>query len=252
MSDVFDSVKLASLPSASQRIKQNTFFSDLENICGECLDEADLLYVFATDGDRDYAKTNWKSPGDFQATEHNSPVFTINGGFTGNGTNSYLNTHWDPATNGVNFTNEVASCFVSVHTEITAGTKNAFGARDTGAPFRNVNILPKRAGSTHECSINGATASIGAAVSSIGFFQCQSRGAIDARFFKDGVQVGGVDTEAKDAGLTSTDITILCEAFGASRTGFIDAEVGIFGVGPSFEGQESALYTAWNNYFTSL
>jgi hypothetical protein len=100
------------LPSASQQILQNQLVLDLK--AGGIWSLMDTIYVYATDGDRDYAKLNWKSPSLFFCTEINSPTFTTNQGFIGNGTSSYLNTNWNAVTNGVNFQLNNASivCYV--------------------------------------------------------------------------------------------------------------------------------------------
>jgi hypothetical protein len=51
--------------------------------------------------DAQAARLNWKAPASFALTEVNSPTFTANRGYAGNGSTSYLNTGWNPSTNGV-------------------------------------------------------------------------------------------------------------------------------------------------------
>ena len=79
---------------------QNEIIVELKN--NSIWDKLDLFYLFKTDGDNDFATLNWVDPSSYKITEVNSPTFTTNVGFMGNGTNAYLNTGWD-ATIGPNF-----------------------------------------------------------------------------------------------------------------------------------------------------
>lgn len=49
------------------------------------------------------ALLNWKNPATFTATTVNSPTFTTDRGFSGDGITSYLDLNWNPSGNGVNF-----------------------------------------------------------------------------------------------------------------------------------------------------
>ena len=95
------------LPSASQQALQNQLVVDLKD--AGVWSKLDLFYVFATDGDREYAAINWKDPNSFEITEFNSPTFTSNVGFTGNGSSSYLNTNWNVLNDSVNFEQDNAT-----------------------------------------------------------------------------------------------------------------------------------------------
>ena len=58
-----------------------------------------VIWIFATDGDRNFAKINYKDPGNFTCTEVGTPTFTTNGGFSSADLASYLDTGWKPVTN---------------------------------------------------------------------------------------------------------------------------------------------------------
>jgi hypothetical protein len=94
------------LPSASQQLLQEQLLIDLKD--AGIWSKLDTFAVFATDGDSDFALIDWKRLTDYTAI--NSPTFTSNEGFTGNGTSSYIDTNWNPATQGVNYTQNDA-CF---------------------------------------------------------------------------------------------------------------------------------------------
>ena len=93
------------LPSASQRILQNQLVVDLK--AGGIWTTLDTFAVFATDGNSDFALIDWIRLSQYTAV--NSPTFTTNGGFNGNGTSSYIDTNFNPATSGVNYTQNDAS-----------------------------------------------------------------------------------------------------------------------------------------------
>jgi hypothetical protein len=79
-----------SLPNEQQQVNQDILLKSLK-IAG-VWDKLDLFYVFATDGDSDYATLNYKSPSDFQLLKVNSPTFTTNQGFKGDASTAKLTT----------------------------------------------------------------------------------------------------------------------------------------------------------------
>jgi len=121
-------------PSASQQTLQNTLVTDLKT--AGVWDKLDLFYCFATDGDSDYATLNWKSPSSFQVTKVNSPTFTADEGFNGDGASAYLNTNWNGYWNGVKFIPNDASAGVWIHTIATGNAMAYFGDNGTGTDMR--------------------------------------------------------------------------------------------------------------------
>ncbi|QMP85229.1 putative YapH protein [Flavobacterium phage vB_FspP_elemoF_6-3D] len=93
------------LPSASQQIIQNQLVIDLK--AGGIWNKLDTFANFATDGSSDFALIDWKRLSLYTAV--NSPTFTINQGFKGNGTSSYIDTNFTPSTDGVNYQLDNAS-----------------------------------------------------------------------------------------------------------------------------------------------
>jgi hypothetical protein len=80
------------LPSTAQRLKQNTLLSSLKS--AGAWTKLDTFVNFATDGSSAFALIDWKRLTQYTAV--NSPTFTTNEGFTGNGTSSYINTNFNP------------------------------------------------------------------------------------------------------------------------------------------------------------
>jgi hypothetical protein len=78
------------LPSAGQQTLQNQLVLDLKD--GGIWNTLDLMYLFATDGDSDFATINFKNANNFQLIQVNSPTFTTNQGFTGDALTAKLST----------------------------------------------------------------------------------------------------------------------------------------------------------------
>jgi hypothetical protein len=92
------------LPSVDQQALQNQLISDLKN--AGIWNKLDIFYVFATNGDQNFARLNWKNPSLYRTTNVTSdPIFRTNIGFTGP---NRLNTNF-PSTSGVNYTLNNAS-----------------------------------------------------------------------------------------------------------------------------------------------
>jgi hypothetical protein len=78
------------LPSAGQQLLQNQLVVDLKD--RGIWNTLDLMYLFATNGDSDFATINFKNANNFQLIKVNSPTFTTNVGFTGDGSTAKLST----------------------------------------------------------------------------------------------------------------------------------------------------------------
>jgi hypothetical protein len=97
------------LPSANQQILQNQVVLSLKD--KGLWNKKDVFGLFATNGNVDFALICWKRLIKMDAI--NSPSFSANAGFTGNGTSSYIDTLFVPATNGVNFLQDDAGISVN-------------------------------------------------------------------------------------------------------------------------------------------
>ena len=86
------------LPSTNQRLKQNKLLIDLKK--NGIWEKLDTFAMFATDGDSNFALIDWKRLTTYTAV--NSPTFTTNSGFLGNGTSSYIDTNFNIST-GTNY-----------------------------------------------------------------------------------------------------------------------------------------------------
>ena len=86
-------------PSRLQQLNQNTLLKSLKT--DGIFAKLDGLWVFATNGDSDFATYNWIDSSKFQATKVSSPTFTTNVGFNGDGTSSHVSLNLDTTSSDV-------------------------------------------------------------------------------------------------------------------------------------------------------
>jgi hypothetical protein len=87
------------LPSSGQQLLQNQLVVDLKD--AGIWSKLDTFGVWATDGDSDFALIDWIRLTDYTAV--NSPTFTANQGFTGDGTSSTIGINFNASTSGINY-----------------------------------------------------------------------------------------------------------------------------------------------------
>jgi len=98
------------LPSVSQRLKQSVLLSSLKT--AGVWSKLDTFANFATDGSSNFALIDWKRLSLLTAV--NSPTFTTNEGFNGNGTSSHINTNFTPFLNASNYQLNNASRYIYI------------------------------------------------------------------------------------------------------------------------------------------
>ena len=129
-------------PSAAQQTLQNTLVTDLKT--AGVWDKLDVFYVFATDGDSDYATLNWKAPSSHQVTKVNSPTFTADSGFKGDGSSAYLDTNFSIADDATNYAQNNASTFTYFQSDLSQTDFAAYGVRYDTDPNKVRNQLRMR------------------------------------------------------------------------------------------------------------
>jgi len=103
------------VPSAKQQLAQMNMIQQMK-LAG-IWQKLDVFYVFATDGDKNFACLNWKNPAANQCALTVEPTFTANEGFTGNGSDQYITTNFNPATHGSKYTLDDASRYGYIRTD---------------------------------------------------------------------------------------------------------------------------------------
>lgn len=237
------------LPSPDQQVKQKLFISTLKSLgIWELLD---VLYVFATDGDQNFATLNWKNPSVFQITRVSNPTFTVNQGFRPSGTGSYLNTGWAPSINGVNYTLNNASFGYHL---IGNSQSDLFDCGTVGAAGTTTRTWASARLSTNGTQFNiqsNAALQPSGITDSNGFHHIQRLTSTTSRVFKNGVSISATATTS--GSLSERPFFIgTFNNNGVPSTAIQTRTHSIFFAGPHLSGKELSFYTAWNAYLTSL
>lgn len=129
------------LPSESQQAIQNALVLDLKST--GVWSGLDFFNVFATDGDSNYALIDWINL--TTGTAVNSPTFTTNLGFTGDGVSAYIDTGYTISANlgSSNYQQNDASTFTHYVSDLTQTDAAAYGFRNDQST-RNRNQLRLR------------------------------------------------------------------------------------------------------------
>jgi len=115
--------------------------------------KTDVLWMLAAH-DAQAARLNWITPASFTLSEVNSPTFTTDRGYAGDGSTSYLDTGWDAATNGVSYTQNSAHAGVYARTDGN-GNVNLGTGTNTNA---TILIQAKVNGSSSRVRVNATSA----------------------------------------------------------------------------------------------
>jgi len=203
--------------------------------------KADLIYVLAAH-DAQAAGLNWKDPAFAELTATNAPTFTADEGYTGNGTNAFLDA--GVALAGLtNYTLNSASAFVWTITA-TAGT-----GRDLGtASSLNASILGAAASNNMTMRGNQGLNSSGLAGAN-GFLDMYGwvrRDAADLHIFHGGALVA--TTAQASSAVPAGNVTLLRASTGYSPRQIAFALVG----GALSNGEVAALYAAVETYMEAI
>ncbi len=237
------------LPTIDQQIKQNNLVVWLVN--KGIWNIADIIYILATNGDRNYATINWKNAALFKCTEVNSLTFTSNQGFTPNAVDSYLDTGWVPSVNGVNFQLGNASFGGKINSGSTSQSWVEFGSARAGAVSGSY-FLGRFSGQIGY-RINDSFTRQVAEASPIGFWHIDRNGSgAGTKFvYKNGSLFNTAGDNSVD--LPDVSVTIGCLNNGGTKQSFSGRQISMFFAGASLTSTQAAdLYTGWNTYQTSL
>ena len=223
------------LPSSAQQVKQNKLIVDLK--AGGVWNKLDTFAVFANDGGSNFGLIDWKRLALYTAV--NSPTFTTNEGFTGNGTSSYIDTNFNPATQAVNYGLNNASRYI-YHFSGT-GTLVSDGVAS------NASYNSLRLGATTQNTINGTTALSASFTFSTtkGVKSIHRTSTTDVTLFND--KTGGNRTSLANLSLSSMIQVILRRA-----TVYGSNEVSAYAMGASLITENDAFVDALNTYINSL
>lgn len=180
------------------------------------------------------------------ATAVNSPTFTANQGFTGNGSTSYINTNYAP-TDGTNWALNSASMGAWVRTAASAGTRGLIASSDSNAYA----YLASDNNQIEFANLNSISATWLTASFPTGLLAVNRSGASAQQVYADGVSRNS-NTLSSGSFVSSRDLYVLCINSNGSASSFSDAQVSASFAGGSLTANQHAdLYDALNRYRTA-
>lgn len=246
--------QLFTKPSSAQQTAGNQLVLDLKS--ANLWNKFDVLYIFATDGDSDFACINWRNPGSFDAVKVSSPIFSSSEGFGSNGA-GYLKTGWSPGLSGSAYTVHTASIGFYERIETNTATIN-MGVIGPGST--NVNrtfVRPRNTGQIQgEVNANRYTTTYPTTTSSLGWTHIDRPGINTLEFVQNGV-VKGVDTSTAAVTGSVNDMYIMCCNYNNNPLGGSISPIGISQLSfaymaASMSGSYGTLNSAFRDYLITL
>jgi hypothetical protein len=236
------------LPSVSQRIKQNKLVLDLKSY--NIWSKLDSFSVFATDGNSNFALIDWKRLS--QLTAVNSPTFTSNQGFTGNGASSYINTNFNPNANGVNLTLNSTSYgfyYRIGSSAVGVGSGNYIVGNSNGL---YINPLTGASPPYLMRSWNNSTSGVNAGTTTnrVGLFHTDRNNSSNIYHIKDGVELANPTLSSNTR--PNGNLYLLAALYAGNAVEFGNEQISMYFAGGSLYSQRSDLNTAWTTYINSL
>jgi hypothetical protein len=210
-------------------------------------DKLDCLYVMAA-ADAQAAGLNWINPAAFALSPQSSPTFTADSGYAGDGSTSYLNSGWDPDTDGVNFAGADMHVFAKCAVGPSGATQCLVGTLD-GSIVSQVawNF------STGHVQTTVAASLISAVPSSLTSLFTGSATSASSRNLYEGPTSIANSSTAGSTLLSTYDFYILARNNAGTAASFSNARVSVVGWGASLAaGEVSDLNSAIATYLAGL
>ena len=227
------------LPSGGQQTLQNDLLVALK--AAGVWSKLDTFANFATDGDSDFALIDWIRLTDYTAV--NSPTFTSNQGYQFNGTSSYINTNFNPATQGVNYTLNNASRGFYLYNSIASplGIDGNTITFDNGI-FRLDGTANIRINSTNNINTNYSFG-VSSGFKSINRTSSTNVTLLSPIF---------IDAATNERTQTSTSITSQNQLLGRSGTFYGNFTPSCYFMGASLVSENTDFVNAYDTYLTSI
>ncbi len=187
--------------------------------------ELDLLLIFASHINNDSeALIDWINPEGDKASLINSPTFTKNEGFTGNGSNAYINTNYNPSVDGVKYSQNSASLGIYCRTNVQESIFD-FGLSASSKTYGQL----RNASGNYLFRINDSSNLSGVNSDSRGMYILKRTGATAREAYKNKVSLGS--DSASSSGVANLDFYVLSLNNNGSPTGYSTKQIAMFFAG---------------------
>jgi hypothetical protein len=226
-------------PTAARKTLINTCIVSLK--AAGVWTKLDAFYMTAAETSQ-AARLNWKAPSVATLSAVNSPTFTIDRGYQGDGVSAHLD-NGVLVTAGANYSLNSASVLGWVNTSSTGNGRSEVGAGGTGTLSLN-----SRAGSGNpSIAINDNTGGGIAVPTSVGLTAGTRTTAANTNIYKNGVLLGAI-TPASTA-MPTGNMTVLKNG----STNFSPRRVAAAAIGGALtDADHLAAYNALNTYLTAI
>ena len=225
---------------------EKTYINTFIGALGSDFAEFDRLWIHGL-SDSVAARTSLANPTSTMITAVNSPTFTASQGYTGNGTTNYLNTNYNPTTNGVKYTLNSASLYVYSRTNVNGSrfdighanltSYSILDIRDSGYFFRSINQI----GLVFQSAVLVAN--------SLGLFAGVRVANQDVRSYKNGVSLLSNSTDSST--LINNNMYVLAFNNNGAAANFSTRQLSLSAIGSGVVNQ-STFYTAVQALGTSI
>jgi len=123
---------MGTTPDATRKLLINDLVKGLKD--DGIWSKLDFLYLLASHAENS-SLLNWINPGTFDATNVHETAFEVDRGYTGDGANDYLDTNWNPNSDGINYTLNYASLGAYVRSISLSGVQDMGGNDGTTTSF---------------------------------------------------------------------------------------------------------------------
>ncbi len=192
----------------------------------------DILYVFAAHtNDNGEASTNWINPGTNNAIIINAPVFVAFEGFNGDGATKYINTNYNPNTEGVNYTLDDGG--FSIYSRTARGQHNSEWDYGIGIAPNYIGATFRR--STEEVAVYANSATPFGTIansSTLGLFTLQRNSNTEIQAFRNKANLG-TDTHNSTA-IPNGDLAICCFVINGTPGNYSTIQYSMFAVHSKF------------------
>ena len=229
------------LPSTSGQTLQNNLVVSLKS--AGIWSDLDLFYVFATDGDDDFATINWKSISSYQGIINGLITLYQNQGFRPDTANvaNYINTQFNWNTNGTGYTQDDACRFLWDYDATYIGAVydgQLGGARETFNGGNN---------NLHRITQDSASLPTNFDNTGSGFKMIQRTSSTNVNLYNNTTTPTSFNVNSAPSPNTDPQ-TIFRRGGSGNSQNFIS----LYGMGASLSGKETALFNALTTYMSGL
>lgn len=201
--------------------------------------------------DAQAGRLNWKSPSNFALTAVNSPTFTTDRGYEGNASSMYLDTGWNPATNGVNYTQNSMSAGGYLTPSIgpdTASARAMLGCVNT----HRLELFPRSNSDRYLGAANSAQDFVAGSTTRYGLTAINRAASTTMFYYRNGSSAGSVSENSTGVPVAGQSMFLLAVNSTGNPASYLDNQIGFAFVGGSLtSGEHAALDAALDTYITA-